>query len=136
MIMLADQSPAPSAWFQLHGRPPQSKCNRDFHRAFSAVCALAPDFLPEAEGITYAKAVAQRPQRRATEDGLWMLSSRLRGLAILASVELLGLRRAEASRAARMSKAAVSIAMRRVLQDLQKPRVERLYDAVEQRLCP
>ncbi|WDZ77929.1 hypothetical protein PWG15_05340 [Ensifer adhaerens] len=136
MSMLADQAPAPSNWFQLHSRPPQRKCNREFHRAFRAVCALAPSFLPEAEGITYATAVSQRPQRRATEDGLWMLSSRLRGLAILASVELLGLTQAEASRAARMSRAAVSIAIRRVQQDLQRPRIERLYDAVEQSLCP
>lgn len=78
-----------------------------------------------------ADILASEPGRRATADKVWLQAARARRWAIYIANQYLGVRQAELARAARMSKAAVSIAMNEVEDERGDQQLEQLLITVE-----
>lgn len=105
-----------------------------YHRSLSAVCRAAKDHFRKCEALTFTEVLSHDPKRRATSDELWLYAARLRRFAVYSSVHLLGLRQAEAARAAGLSKAAVCLMLQSIDKELDRPKIQQFYKDVERRL--
>ncbi|WP_164986473.1 hypothetical protein [Rhizobium leguminosarum] len=95
------------------------------YRLAVAYVAMVLEMQPEA-------ILAADPARRATADREWMRLARARRWAVYIANQYLNVPQAELARAARMSKAAVSIAMNGVEDERGDPILEKLLAAVEE----
>jgi len=95
-----------------------------------AIIKLAIALICEAQGLEAAAVQGQRPEMRATGSALWLRAARVRGEAWSLVNGVFGLRGVEIAKAAGVSKAAVSVALRKV----EERREDGAYDAQMTRL--